>query len=301
MENVTVNVNVKRRGVSNETKAVAQLKFNENDAMKNNLFVGHLEEIRVDYSVGNDTNKAFVGLTVPRLTLHFCSNHDDKNIVRHVYKTLFPVESNTDTIPGGKSEWQVDSLLIWIKHILDIYYLKGREMTDAEQSLLSLNFIDFDEQGQYVQVEQQDVLNAYETLFKNVVAMLDGKYDELKEGETPKCHYKDANGKYIPVWMKLLRHIRTKNGWSNVMPNGDLGFSTFVGTGALEVIKTNMPPQRLRFEAYKESIVPQEIKKQPTIPGAMPMMGSITMPNITSEIPVDNTAFTEAGVGNMPF
>ena len=37
-----------RRGVSNKTQAVAQLKFHEKDAAQNGLFVGHLEEVRVD-------------------------------------------------------------------------------------------------------------------------------------------------------------------------------------------------------------------------------------------------------------
>ena len=31
-----------RRGVSNETKAVSQLKFHEKDAAQNGLFIGHL-------------------------------------------------------------------------------------------------------------------------------------------------------------------------------------------------------------------------------------------------------------------
>ena len=35
-----------RRGVSNQTKAVAQLRFHEKDAATNGLFIGHLEEVK---------------------------------------------------------------------------------------------------------------------------------------------------------------------------------------------------------------------------------------------------------------
>ena len=38
-----------RRGVSNKTQAVAQLKFHEKDAAQNGLFVGHLESVSVEW------------------------------------------------------------------------------------------------------------------------------------------------------------------------------------------------------------------------------------------------------------
>ena len=63
-----------RRGVSNKTQAVAQLKFHEKDAAQNGLFVGHLEEVRVDWSNSADS-KDFPSMSVPRLTIHFASNH----------------------------------------------------------------------------------------------------------------------------------------------------------------------------------------------------------------------------------
>ena len=63
-----------KRGVSNQTQAVNQLKFHEKDAAQNGLFVGHLEEVRVDWSLNAD-GKSFSGMNVPRLTYHFTSNH----------------------------------------------------------------------------------------------------------------------------------------------------------------------------------------------------------------------------------
>lgn len=288
-----------RRGVSNETQAVTQMKFHEKDAAQNNLFVGHLEEVKVDWSVAGE-NTSFVGLKMPRLTLHFGSNHADKNVMRHVYHTLFPIESNVDTIPGGNNAWRVDNVMKWIKHILDIFYLKGRQLTEKEEDALALDFCDFDEQGQYVPTDPQVVLNAYANIFNNAVAMLEGKFDTLADGETPRCYYKDANGKPIAIWMKLLRATRTKKGWTNIMPNGDLGFSTFVGNGAIEIMKSNTPPQILRFEEFKESITPKETKKEPTLPGINPM-GGIQMPPMGGGIGVDNTAFNEAAMGDMPF
>ena len=102
-----------RRGVSNQTQAVAQLKFHEKDAAPNGLFIGHLEEVRVDWSTNADGG-AFTGISIPRVTLHFASEHKIATEQRHVYQTIFPQPSNVDTIPGGKDAWRVDNVLNWI-------------------------------------------------------------------------------------------------------------------------------------------------------------------------------------------
>ena len=133
-----------RRGVSNQTKAVTQLKFHEKDAAPNGLFIGHLEECRIDWSTNADGG-AFTGISIPRVTLHFASEHKNESEKRHVYQTIFPQPSNVDTIPGGKEAWRVDNVFNWLKHILDIYYLKGREMTYTEEDALTLGFCDFEE------------------------------------------------------------------------------------------------------------------------------------------------------------
>lgn len=284
-----------RRGVTNQTQATTQLRFHEKDAANNGLFIGHLHEVKVDWSVNAD-GKMFTGMKVPRLTLHFTSNHSNAQEQRHVYQTLFPVESNVNTIPGGSEEWKVNNVLNWIKHILDVYYLKGRQLTEKEEDALSIPFVDFDENGEFVALDPEEILKGYATLFNNFTSMLDGKF-ELAEGETPKCYYKDANGKYISVWMKLLRHRKRKDTWINVGQNGELGFDNFIGAGAIEVQKPNTPPAILRLDLSKESITPKETKKAPTLGGMMPGGGIIPM---DAGVPTDTSAFAEAGE-DMPF
>lgn len=244
-----------RRGVSNKTQAVAQLKFHEKDAAQNGLFVGHLEEVRVDWSNNADA-KSFTGMSIPRLTFHFASNHANASEKRHIYQTLFPVESNVNTIPGGSEDWRVNNVFNWIKHILDVFYLKGREMTEAEEDALSLTFEDFDENGEYVSVEVEDVIAGYRAIFENTAAMLNGSF-ELADGEIAKPVYKTSDGKYIPCWLKLLRHKKRKGDWINVGVNGDLAFDGFIGNGVVELLKKDCPPTVLRLDLAKESITPK--------------------------------------------
>lgn len=290
-----------RRGVSNKTQAVAQLKFHEKDAAQNGLFVGHLEEVRVDWSNNADA-KSFTGMSIPRLTFHFTSNHANASEKRHVYQTLFPVESNVNTIPGGSEDWRVNNVFNWIKHILDVFYLKGREMTEAEEDALSLTFEDFDENGEYVSVEVEDVIAGYRAIFENAAAMLNGSF-ELADGETAKPVYKTSDGKFIPCWLKLLRHKKRKGDWINVGANGDLAFDSFIGNGVVELLKKDCPPTVLRLDLAKESITPKETKKTPTIgaPGmGAPAMGGVMAGAPTMGMPVDNGAFQAAGE-EMPF
>lgn len=290
-----------RRGISNETQAVNQLKFHEKDAAQNGLFIGHLEEVKVEWSAAKE-DSAFAGLKLPRLTYHFTSNHANASERRHVYHTLFPIPSNIATIPGGDSEWQVNNLFRFIKHILDVYYLKGRQLSDAEQDALALSFVDYNEDtGEYIPVEPQEVLDGYATLFNNVVAIMDGTFN-LAEGETPKCCYKNADGKYIPIWMKLLRHKKTRKGWVDNVQNGELGFDSFIGAGIIEIQKPNTPPSILRLDLSKESITPKDTKKQPSIGGqGVPAMGAVMTGGMPMGMPMDNGAFNAAGDDEMPF
>lgn len=287
----------KRRGISNETRGSSQLRFHERDVAKNGLFLGHLEGVEVKWSVNAD-GKKFTGLNAPRLEFHFASNHEKKDEQRHLRHSLFPVESNVNTIPNGADEWQVTSLFDWIKHILDVLYLKGRQMTEAEEDALSLPFEDFDDEGEYIPVEPEEVLKGYGIMFENVAAMLNGTFN-LAEGETPKPCYKDANGKPIVLWMKLLRHKKRKGEWININ-NGELGFDNFVGSGIIEIYdRKTMKPAKLSLDLSRESYLPQSVKKAPTVGGVAPMGGTMvpSMPGM----PVDNDGAFGAAGEDMPF
>lgn len=296
-----------RRGVSNETKAVSQLKFHEKDAAQNGLFIGHLENVTVDWSVNAD-GKSFSGMKVPRLTFHFESNHQNASERRHVYQTLFPQESNVDTIPGGSKAWQVDNVLNWIKHVLDVYYLKGREMTDEEEALLDLPLDDTDENGEYVSVEPEDVIAAYTSLFTNTANLLNGEISVDGKEATHKPCYKTADGKFISTWLKLIRYKKVKNEWRANGQNGDLAFDSFIGAGAIEIVRTKnnatMPPIRLRLDTSRESITPKEVKKEPTIGGINGVIGGAGTVSVGAASMENgngvNTAYTEAA-GDMPF
>lgn len=288
-----------RRGVSNKTQAVAQLKFHEKDAAQNGLFVAHLEDVKVEWST-NEDNKDFPGMSLPRLTIHFASNHANASEKRHVYQTLFPIPSNVNTIPGGTEEWKVNNVFNWIKHILDVFYLKGREMTELEEEALSLPFEDIDDAGDYVAVDPEDVVAGYRVIFENAAAMLNGSFKPLADGEVAKPCYKSADGKPLSCWIKLLRHKKRKNDWINVTSNGDLGFDGFIGNGVVELMKKDVPPTVLRLDLAKESITPKETKKQPTL-GA-PAIGGVVADGMGMGIPAYGINDAEvAAAGDMPF
>lgn len=298
-----VKATIKRRGVSNETKATAQLKFHEKDANPNNgLFTGVLKEVLVDYRTISEDSKgltSFAGLSIPRLVFHFTSTHSSEAEQRHVYETLLPVESNVATIPGGSDEWRVNAIFRWVKHMMDVFYLKGRELTEAEMAALELPFVDYDEENQYVPVEPEVVIAGYKTIFDNIAAMFNGTWAEEGKTADGKPCYLDANGKGIRVWMKLLRARKQKNEWKNIGSNGELAFDPFVGEGVIEIQKTNIPPMVLKLDLSRESITPKVTNKQPNV--AVPMAGSVMAP----AMPPQNAGFAAdpyAATGEeMPF
>lgn len=291
----------KRRGITNETQATSQLHFHEKDAAPNRLFMAHLHSVSVEWSVNAD-GKQFSGEKCPRLVFEFCSNTADASQMRHYRHSLFPVESNVNTIPGGSEEWKYNQVMKFIKHMLDVFYLKGRQLTPEEEDALTLTFDDTDEEGNYEAVDVKDVLDGYAHVFNNTAAMLNGTFG-LAEGETPKPYYRDANGKFLRCWIKLLRHKKVKGTWKNVASNGDLAFDPFVGTGLVELApQPNSQPVIISVDESRESITPKEIKKAPSIPGVADMSGGVIAggPTMMGANPV-GAAFNEAGVSDMPF
>ena len=293
-----------RRGISNETRAVNRLKFSDKDACNNGLFKGILESVTLNYAVGSE-NSNFAGLKLPYITFLFTSDHPKAEEKRYLEHKIFPIESNVETIPGGDKEWRVNNLFKWIKHILDIFYLNGRQLTEVEEDSLTLPFEDFDENGEYVMVEPQTVLDGYAALFTNVIAMLNGTYSNETEATGKPC-YKNANGKPIIIWMKLLRHKKNNKGVWNDVQGGELAFDPFIGSGCIERYKGDGTfPSVLRLDITKESITYKETKKQPNLGGTgMPgILGGAVMANTVgmNTMPMDNNAFMAAGSEDGPF
>jgi len=287
-----------RRGITNEVIATSKLKFHEKDAAPNRLFVAHLHDVRVMWSV-NGEGKQFAGEKVPRLVFEFCSNTKDDSQMRHYTHSLFPVESNVDTIPGGKNEWMFNITMQFIKHILDVYYLKGRQLTNEEEDALTLPFEDYDENGDFVSLDIKEILDGYAKLFTNVANIMNGRFN-LAEGETPKPYYRSENGSFIRCWIKLIRAKKVKGEWKNVSQNGELVFDPFVGTGLVELFVQGKEPAIISIDESKESITPKEIKRASIMPGAIP--GGAVMaggPSMIGSIP--GGAYNEAGDSDMPF
>lgn len=264
----------KRRGISNETRATSRLKFDDvRDANKaNGLFQGHLESVEVkDITIGEETTgmPSFNGMTVPKLILTFASNHPAVAERRYVSMQFLPAESNVDTIPNGSKAWQVDRIMAYLKHLLDVYLLKGKPMSEEQEYALTLAFEDFDDNGEYVSVDPTEVINGWRVLFENFANI-------MNTGKDGKPIYVTADGKIIPIWMKLLRFTKNKGQWKPVEGGnraGDLAFPGFVGEGVIELFVTNKAPI-LKVDATKEKIAVMDIAKTPTNPAVPGMPGA---------------------------
>ena len=270
VEEVAVTKKVSRRGVGS-ARGTQRLKFSHQNASQNGLFIGHLANVEITtITIGQDTTgmPSFNGMELPRLALTFTSNEEEVSKRHFVTLSFTPVESNANTIPGAKEEWKINAIFDWLKHLLNVYVLKGRELTEDEEAALSLGYEDFDEDGQYVPVDPEEVVAAWRVLFENVENILN------RGGKDDKPVYKTADNKIIVLWMKLLRYNKTKKGWTP-LNNGDLTFPTFVGEGCIEIFKQNTPPS-IRLDAVKEAIVPMNVEKAKA-PNAGGMMGGPAM------------------------
>lgn len=296
----TAQNKVSRRGVAT-ARGPQRLKFSHELAKPNGLFIAHLASVEVsNILIGESTTgmPSFNGLEIPKIAFTFASNEEDVN-KRH-YQTLqfTAVESNVNTIPGGKEEWKVNTVFDWFKHILDVFVFKGRELTDAEADALGLSFTDFDEQGEYSAVDSEAVIAGWKTLFENVENLLNRSNDD-------KPAYKTKEGKIIALWVKLIRSVkhRTK-GWVHVN-NGDLTFPTFVGEGCIEIFKQNTNPS-IRIDSVKETILPMNLEKAkaPNMGGGVPNMVDMpgnTMGNFGGGVGFGNNIASAAGEDDIPF
>ena len=293
---------VNRRGVAS-ARGTTRLKFSHEQAKQNGLFIGHLESVVVSMiQIGEDKTgmPSFNGLEIPKIVLTFASNDPEVSKRNYVTLQFTAVESNANTIASGKDVWKVNTVFDWFKHILNVDVLKGRELTEDEANALTLSFEDFDEQGEYVPVEPEDVVAGWKTLFENFENI-------INRGRDGQPYYKSKDGKYIPVWIKLLRYIKTgKKGWQPVN-NGDLAFPSFVGEGCIEVYKQNTPPS-IRIDSIKEAIIPMNVEKAKAPNMPTPGIGGVAAPAMGGVPVVDpmvgagnfNGIATEAA-DDMPF
>lgn len=287
---------VSRRGLGS-ARGTARLKFGNDQAKPNGLFLGHLEEVKYStITIGEDKTgmPSFNGFEIPKLTLTFASNEEDPNKRHYVSKTFTAVESNVNTIPGGKEEWKVNSVFDWLKHVLNVYYLKGRELTDEEATALSLTFEDFDEQGEYVSVDTEIVINAWKVLFENFENI-------MNRGKDGKPVYHDKNNKFIPVWLKLLRYVKSKKSWTPIN-NGDLSLPQFVGEGCIEIYQQNAIPS-IKIDLVKETILIMNVEKpktpnMPAVGGMASMMGGVVIDQTMNPMGTDISSQT---IDDMPF
>lgn len=287
---------VSRRGLGS-ARGTACLKFGNDQAKPNGLFLGHLEEVKCStITIGEDKTgmPSFNGFEIPKLTLTFASNEEDPNKRHYVSKTFTAVESNVNTIPGGKEEWKVNSVFDWLKHVLNVYYLKGRELTDEEATALSLTFEDFDEQGEYVSVDTEIIINAWKVLFENFENI-------MNRGKDGKPVYHDKNNKFIPVWLKLLRYVKSRKSWTPIN-NGDLSLPQFVGEGCIEIYQQNAIPS-IKIDLVKETILIMNVEKSktpnmPAVGGMAPMMGGVAIDQTMN--PMGTDIFNQT-MDDMPF
>lgn len=287
---------VSRRGLGS-ARGTARLKFGNDQAKPNGLFLGHLEEVKYStITIGEDKTgmPSFNGFEIPKLTLTFASNEEDPNKRHYVSKTFTAVESNVNTIPGGKEEWKVNSVFDWLKHVLNVYYLKGRELTDEEATALSLTFEDFDEQGEYVSVDTEIVINAWKVLFENFENI-------INRGKDGKPVYHDKNNKFIPVWLKLLRYVKSRKSWTPIN-NGDLSLPQFVGEGCIEIYQQNAIPS-IKIDLVKETILIMNVEKpktpnMPAVGGMVPVMGGVAIDQTMNPMGTDISSQT---IDDMPF
>lgn len=228
-------------------------------------------------TIGEETTglPSFNGLEIPRLSIIFASNEDDASKRKYRELSFLAVESNAETIPGGKDEWKVNQVFDYLIHVLNVFYLKGRKLTDEEEVALGLPFEDFDEEGNYSPIPPEAVIEGWNQVFTNFATI-------INTGRDGSPVFKDKNNKFISIYGKLIRCVYSKKGWKNVA-NGDLAFPTFVGEGVFEIYKQNVAPT-LRVDIIRESILPKVVESakkpnMPTMPGA-PMTGGI---NIGSE------------------
>lgn len=274
----------KRRGISNETQGASRKEWSHTDvAGRHGLFLGNVSVTKSIVHYGEETKGQFAGMDVPKLVIEFSSLHEG-DAKRYAYINISPVESNIDTIPGGSKEWVFNRVTAIIKHLLDVFYLKGRAMTEQEEDMFTIGYDDTDDNGMYVPVEASEVVAAWNTLFDNLVLVLN------TGGANGTSCLKEATGKPIEVFGRMHRYYKdNKKGWL-IADNGKLSFPTFIGTGIFELVKRDksgmIAQPSIFLDCTREDILPR------------PALDNKEKPSATANVP--GIANIGVGVGTIP-
>lgn len=273
----------RRRGINNETAGAARKKFHESNAQPNGLFLGYICRVECAYSTMKDEAKGemaeFAGLAVPRLVITFCSPEAATEDRKYIDQTYFPIPSNPDTCMVGKDSWRTELASRFIKHILDVYYLKGRNLTEQEEDFLELPLYDADEDGMYISLEKEEVLEAYGKFFGNVAKFLNTANNGIPVFATKQ------GDKVQPImtWAKLLRSTKNKKGeWDHLQQSGEFSFPLFIKDGVFEIYHEGKAPN-IKVNPINERIQYVEIEKKAPNMGGVVGNGNIVA-NATNNV-----------------
>lgn len=229
--------------ISNETRSTTLKKFKPTPNVNGGLSIGTLVDVnvsKVDISLESPM-ESFRGLSVPRLNFVFESRLDPPGVKKSNYIHSYLAIEHTPESVSSDGAWKWDSLTQTVKHFLDVYR-DGKLFTDEEVALMTVDFVDVDKHGVFVEQPAEVVAEAYTKFFENLVKMFhpDGK-----------AIYRDTNGKDIPIWMKLLLDVKGRQ-----VNNGDYGFSGFPGEGLIEIKLKDVQPSLSINIAKGENIIP---------------------------------------------
>lgn len=308
--NINAAPKKRHRGINNETRSTSRKKFQHTDAVKGvGLFLGNVDIRKewVTFGEKEGGSSQFMGCKVPKFVVEFSSLGDNPAEKKYAYINILPVESNVDTIPGGSKEWMFNQPIAIMKHILEVFVLKGRTFTEEELDMLEVTYEDFDEDGNFVPVEPEEVLKGWNIVFDNVIKL-------IETGNNGKSALLDVTGKPLEVWAKLLRYNKVKGEWQPIQ-DGDLVFPRFVGEGIFEIVKrdkdTKLKKQpSMILDITKEAITPMNVeKKKPNIgigAGAGIPVGAGIIPPVAPTMGGNAGGFAGAfaagdGEGDLPF
>lgn len=193
----------------------ARLKFKPDATVDNGLCRGTLINVEVtEAEVKSDSEWIFAGMTVPTLNFRF------QNIPSKVdnHERFY---TQRETIIANNMEEKVEDNLYdaMFKRITHIYNAFSKSPNFRKLTELT---VDCDRKS-----SPEEVIKAFKAFFEKVAKEFNG------DGKKTNPVYKDKDGKFIPVWMKLIANYPEHRAY--VFPN-------FVGEGFIEPIISGVSP-----------------------------------------------------------